>query len=37
MLNDLFKRNGVKNFNQNISVDDFLDDDIKIEIERNSC
>ena len=35
MLNDLFKKNSVKNFNQNISVDDFLDDDIKIEIERN--
>jgi hypothetical protein len=35
MLNDLFKKNSVKNFNQNISVDDFLDDEIKIEIERN--
>jgi hypothetical protein len=37
MLSDLFKKNAItKNINQAISVDDFLEDDIKIEIEKNN-
>ncbi len=36
MLSDLFKKNNIKNFNQATSIDDFLDEDIKIEIERNN-
>jgi hypothetical protein len=36
MLSDLFKKNGIKNFNQEISLDNFLEEDIKIEIEKTN-
>ena len=36
MLSDLFKKNAIKNSNQAISSDDFLEDDIKIEIEKTN-